>query len=74
MTVAAGLPIAAEAKTAMRPAAHRPTSAASGNAGDRQAAGPVRDRRQEETCDNGAAVAEEHFMGVPVDRRKFVGR
>ena len=41
------------------------------NAGDRQAAGPVRDRRQEEAGDDGGAIAEDHFMGMPVDRREF---
>ena len=36
------------------------------NARDRQAAGPVRDRRQQEARDDGAAVAEDHFMDASV--------
>ena len=69
IAAAAGRPIAADAKTAIgRPPKER--RAPERHARDRQPAGPVGDRGQKKAGDDGAAVAEDHLMRVPVDRRK----
>src|SRR5690606_5425771 len=39
-----------------------------------QPSGPVGDRRQDEACNDGAEIAEQHFMDMPGKRRKGAGQ
>lgn len=61
------MPVTAEKSTATRPASHRKTSAASGYR-RWEAAGPIRDGREQEACDPRADEPEQHLMAVPAKR------
>ena len=69
-SIAASQPVSAENVTTRRPAIQTTTSEQQGPALYRQPSGPVRDCREQETRDHRRQIAVEHFVDVPVARRK----